>query len=145
MSLDLYTGPDLDEDDPDALLEELVRIALFTDRRAADDERAPDGSEDRRGWWADAYSDRPIGTRLWLLSRSELSDETVRRARDYAEEALDALVTDRWITGYELTLQRGTVGRLDATVVLRRERLADLTLRLRGLLTAASQSHLLGA
>lgn len=61
-----------------------VILSLFLDRRADDDDVLPNGSNDRRGWWADtvapmteygiggglASGDR-IGSRLWLLSREK--------------------------------------------------------------------------
>lgn len=78
-------------------LETAVIISLFTDRRAADDDTLPDGSGDRRGWWADTYPDIPgdrIGSRLWLLSREKDLRAVVHRAREYAEEALGWMVDD---------------------------------------------------
>ncbi len=72
-----------------------VMISLFTDRRAAADDRLPDGEPDRRGWWADAYSARPgqlIGSRLWLLGKDPLSKTSQARAEHYAREALHWLV-----------------------------------------------------
>ncbi|HCN2736281.1 TPA: phage GP46 family protein, partial [Escherichia coli] len=53
----------------------------------------PDGSDNRRGWWGDSYRDRPIGSRLWLLSREKATPDTLERARGYAEEALEWLKT----------------------------------------------------
>ncbi|MBW5820352.1 phage GP46 family protein [Yersinia enterocolitica] len=70
-----------------------VTISLFTDRRALDSDTLPDGSDDRRGWWGDSYRDRPIGSRLWLLSREKATQDTLERARGYAEEALEWLKT----------------------------------------------------
>lgn len=84
----------LTEDDG---LETAVILSLFTDRRAQDDDALPDSSDDRRGWWADAFSDVPadrIGSRLWLLYREKQTLAVVHRARDYAQEALAWLVQD---------------------------------------------------
>jgi len=75
-------------------LETAVILSLFTDRRALEEDRLPDGTSDRRGWWADAYSDRPIGSRLWLLAREKTLDEVLRRAKVYASEALQWMVDD---------------------------------------------------
>lgn len=78
--------------------EPLVRavvISLFTWRRANADDDLPSGT--RQGWWGDTYpgvSNDRIGSRLWLLTRSKLLPETVRKAREYAEEALAWLVQD---------------------------------------------------
>ncbi|MFH5924544.1 phage GP46 family protein [Roseomonas xinghualingensis] len=82
-----------------------IWMSLFTDRRAAQDDRLTDGSEDRRGWWADAYADVPIGSRLWLLDRAVRSDETLRRAEAYAREALAWLVTDGVAARVEVSAQ----------------------------------------
>lgn len=76
-------------------LETAVILSLFTDRRAADDDTLPDGSEDRRGWWGDLvplYPDQPLGSRLWLLYREKQLPVVLERARAYAEEALAWLV-----------------------------------------------------
>lgn len=65
-----------------------VVISLFTDRRAAASDVLPDGTHDRRGWWGDSYRTRPIGSRLWLLSREKALDAVLRKAETYATEAL---------------------------------------------------------
>lgn len=78
-------------------LETAMIISLFTDRRANPDDVLPDGGDDRRGYWADAYSDIEgdrWGSRLWLLEREKLVPETLRRAREYAEEALAWMIED---------------------------------------------------
>ena len=85
----------------DDSLETAIILSLYTDRRALADDPLPDGlsagqagSDDRRGWWADAYADDKVGARLWLLEREKDTREVVNRARDYAEEALQWLVED---------------------------------------------------
>lgn len=69
-----------------------VILSLFLDARA----RADDGAgQDRRGWLGDAFApDDRIGSRLWLLVREKQSEETRRRAEDYATEALAWLVAE---------------------------------------------------
>lgn len=70
-----------------------VILSLFTDRRALAEDTLPDASASRRGWWGDAFaSTGPMGSRLWLLLREKQTRETVNRARDYAQEALNWLV-----------------------------------------------------
>lgn len=87
-------GPDCGMEAGDLVAENTLRTAvilsLFLDRRADDDDVLPNGSNDRRGWWADtvapmteygiggglASGDR-IGSRLWLLSREK---QLARRA-----------------------------------------------------------------
>jgi phage gp46-like protein len=71
-----------------------VMISLFTDRRADEGDALPDPRGSKRGWWADAMMGRQIGSRLWLLGREKQLNDVVRRAREYAEEALAWLVTE---------------------------------------------------
>ena len=82
--------------------EPLVRavvISLFTWRRANpdDDLPAPGPNALRMGWWGDSFPAVPndrIGSRLWLLSRAKLTNDTVIRAKEYADEALRWLIDD---------------------------------------------------
>jgi len=93
-------------------LETAVILSLFTDRRAQEADRLPDGSSDRRGYWADAYNDRPHGSRLWLLHREKELDEVLRRAEEYAQEALAWLVEDgvaREVVVEAVNLRRGVL------------------------------------
>ncbi len=78
-------------------LETAVILSLFTDRQAEPGDSIPDGTADRRGWWADVFADVPadkIGSRLWLLHREKQLQSVVNRAREYAQEALSWLVED---------------------------------------------------
>lgn len=78
----------------DSGLETAVLLSLYTDRRALAEDVLPDDGTDRRGWWCDAYSGRLQGSRLWLLSREKDLDRVLRRAEEYASEALDWLIED---------------------------------------------------
>lgn len=92
MQFDLaISGGDLAVDET---LQTAVMLSLFTDRRALDADELPDGTTDRRGWWADAYRDRKHGSRLWLLGREKELESVLRRAQEYAEEALRWMVED---------------------------------------------------
>lgn len=87
-------GPDLTTDTG---LRTAVIVSLFADARARDDDSIPDGSDDRRGWWADAFADisgDAFGSRMWLLGREKQIDATLVRAQEYAEDALQWLVAD---------------------------------------------------
>lgn len=78
----------------DTTLETAVLLSLYTDRRALGEDVLPDGGQDRRGWWCDAYSDRPAGSRLWLISREKETDQVLRKAEQYANEALAWVIED---------------------------------------------------
>jgi phage gp46-like protein len=69
-------------------------ISLFTDRTAEDSDVIPDGGVDRRGWWGDTGQDVPIGSRLWLLSRSKLTGAVATAAKGYASESLAWMLAD---------------------------------------------------
>ncbi|PZO17624.1 MAG: hypothetical protein DCF26_09350 [Burkholderiales bacterium] len=97
-------------------IEPLVRavlISLFTWRRANADDDLP--AETRQGWWGDTFPVEPndrIGSRLWLLARSKLTEDTARRAREYAEEALQWLVDDGVVARIEVEAERQGLDRL---------------------------------
>lgn len=92
-------GPDLLLDDG---LQTAVVISLLTDRLAGPDDRLPDGSGNRRGWWGDlaCSADPPgwngdrIGSRLWLLAREKAIPTTALLAQGYCQEALAWLLDD---------------------------------------------------
>lgn len=99
-------------------LVDAVWISLFTDRRAGADDAIPDTAGDlpyRGGWWADAYTDTPdgtygpIGSRLWLLYRSPVNQQTVAQVREYAAEALAWMVRAGVAARVDVSVQR--VGR----------------------------------
>ncbi|SFT73695.1 phage GP46 family protein [Halomonas saccharevitans] len=101
-------------------LETAVLLSLFTDRRALLEDRLPDGSSDRRGYWADAYRDRRHGSRLWLLHREKAEEDVRRRAREYAEEALAWLIEDGIAESVEVEARHVRFDTLGLRVVIRR-------------------------
>jgi phage gp46-like protein len=113
------TKPGLTEDEG---LETAVLLSLFSDRIAREDDVLPSG-DDRRGWWADAYADiegDSWGSRLWLLSREKQTAETLRRAEEYAREALQWLIEDRVVSSVKCSAQIVRTGVLGLTVVMTR-------------------------
>lgn len=96
-----------------------VIISLFTWRRADDSDHA----ETREGWWADRYAANTgdlIGSKLWLLLRSKLTDETLSQAEDYTLEALQWLVDDGLCDEVTANAERNSQDpcRLDMAVAL---------------------------
>jgi len=111
-----------------------VILSLFTDARARADDALPDGAAgDRRGWAADAFAPEDRwGSRLWLLTREKQTEETRRRARDYAAEALDWLMPAGLATAVDVAaewLDRGLLG-LSVRIATPAGR-ADLAFRMR--------------
>ncbi len=101
-------GADLAADEG---LETAVVLSLFNNARAKADDSIPDGTTNRRGWWADnaepktrptALQDRH-GSRLWLLSREKQTSSVLTRVQEYAAEALAWMVEDAWVKSVKVT------------------------------------------
>lgn len=96
-----------------------VIISLFTWRRADPD----DDSEQPMGWWGDSYptiqNDR-IGSRLYLLQRTTLTNNTVELARGYLEQALAWLKDDGVVSRITINVQRRGTEILTAEITLYR-------------------------
>lgn len=97
-----------------------VLISLFTDRRANNDDVLPDASNDRRGWWGDLDQDVPIGSRLWLLSRSKLVPSVAVAAKGYIAEALRWLINDGVAATVDVVTSIVMPNRLNAVVTITR-------------------------
>ena len=96
-----------------------MTISLFSWRRAATDDALDDA--DRQGWWGDCAPSEAgdqIGSRLYLLRRRTLTDDTLRDARDYAEEALRWMTDDEIVTTVTVTVERLGNDRLNLVVLL---------------------------
>jgi phage gp46-like protein len=112
----LWTG-DLEILNNDLATDEGLRTAVilsvFTDRTADPNDVLPDGSPDRRGWWADGV---PVtagdqwGSRLWLLERSTLSERNRARAEEYIKESLAWLVVDKVASAVAVVVVRDRSG-----------------------------------
>lgn len=103
-----------------APLDQLTRavvISLFTWRRAEPD----DNAENPMGWWGDTWptvqNDR-IGSRLYLLRRSKLTNQTPIKAREYIRQALQWLTDDEVAARIEIDVQRTGIDVLNAGVTI---------------------------
>lgn len=89
-------------------LETAILMSLFTDRRAEVDE-VDENELDRKGWWADQYSDienDQIGSKLWLLKRSTTTDETITKCKEYILEATQWMLDDEVASNIEVEVER---------------------------------------
>jgi phage gp46-like protein len=105
-------------------LRSAVIISLYTDRRAEADDVLPDGTEDRRGFWADPT----LGSRLWLLARAKETDDVLARAREYANEALAWLLDDGVARAVEVTatwVAKGVLGLIVTITIADRTQYQD--------------------
>lgn len=72
-------------------LETMVFIHLFTHRRARPGERGYEKGVSNRGYWYETYrtnDELEVGTLLWTLKGSPLTQETVLDGKRFAEEGL---------------------------------------------------------
>jgi len=101
----------------DGGLETAVYLSLFTDRRARDDDVLLDpDNPDKRGWWGDLISPEvegdQMGSRLWLLRRAKTIEESLIKAKEYAEESLQWLIEDKVASNVIVSTERiGTPGK----------------------------------
>lgn len=114
LVLDPQSGTlDLALEDDDVLgddgIDTAVLISLLVEARAEDGEPVPGADDDRRGWWADQFSEIPgdrIGGRRWLLQRAAARQGVEAREKAYCEEALAWLLEDRVASEVDVTVER---------------------------------------
>lgn len=88
-------------------LESAVIVSLFTWARAKKSE--VDENSPRFGWWGDKIetdSTDSTGSKLYLLKRRKITDETMAQAKEYIEEALFWMVEDKVISELLVVVER---------------------------------------
>lgn len=108
-------------------LETAVYISLLTWGAARPEDQA--GASFRGGWWGDALSRSPMGSRLWLLQRQTLNAQTRAQAVDYAREALAWLVEDGVVGKLDVHAETHDTDTLALCVTLHRHGQTPLALR----------------
>ena len=107
-------------------------LSLFCDARAEDDDVLPAGDGDRRGWWADEFSDVPddkLGSRLWLvLDRGKRTPDIVPRLDERVRECLQWMIDDRIVDRFTVDIQTRTDG-VSFSVTAHRPGREDLSVR----------------
>ena len=100
----------------EASLERLVYASLFTDARLDDDTLPRDGTDDRRGWWADALegAGENFGSLLWVVLAGT---PTSRELEEAIRKSLAWMVRDGVCSRVEVTASVNG-RRADATVDL---------------------------
>ena len=120
-----------------------VIVALATDALAGPDDVLPDlDDDDRRGWWADVdakeiWGGWPIGSQLWLLERSKITDfdsregATLARAEEYTQAALQPFIDQRIASEIHIRAERNAenYSRIDVAVTIYRGPLPAIALR----------------
>ncbi len=70
-----------------------VLISLFTDARCEKNE-IPKGQTSQKGFWGDSILGEKTGSKLWLLDKSKLNNETLIKYKEYAQDVLKWMITD---------------------------------------------------
>jgi phage gp46-like protein len=143
VTMDLLQRRDGLIDETEALAT-AVMVALGTDRRADASDILPTESDDRRGWWADTNADViwnawPIGSRLWLLERHKITDNTARqgstlaRVDTYIREALRPFTDQGIASRVDVEVTRPELQKIVARVTLWRGPLPAIELQYQAL------------
>lgn len=107
------------QDKPDLFrdpgFETAVIIMLMTDTRASDEDVLPDKNDTRQGWWADALTGTPIGSKIWLLRRSPLTGTTLAALAQYTRDALQPLIDEGIADNIETSAERAGLNKVKFT------------------------------
>lgn len=127
-------------DDSQALATAII-VALGTDGLADVNDELPDpDSTDRRGWWGDMdaqeiWNGWPIGSRLWLLKRSAITDasalqgSTLVRVQSYIQQAIQPFIDNAIASAADVTVARIDKQRIDALIRIYRGPKSAIDLR----------------
>jgi len=75
-----------------------ILISLMCERRANESEVV--APQFRRGWWGNETSDFDnfeIGSKLWLLAQARATQNTLNRAINYTQDALQWMIDDGYV------------------------------------------------
>ena len=109
----------------------LVYICLFTDARADASDIIPDGTDDRRGWCGNSYSDFEWGSKLWLLDREKLTEDVRLRAENYARLAMQPLLRNGYARNAQVIATIPRMYVLGLTITLTRPDKTELTVEIK--------------
>lgn len=101
-------------------LKTAVYISLFTWARAKENYEVLEGNS-KNGWWGDNLSDNhniKIGSRLWLLKREKITQETINKAVEYSKQALQWMKDVNVVSEIEITAIRKENDRVELGVIL---------------------------
>jgi len=107
-------------------LETAVLISLFSDARAANDDALPGTQKLRGGYFGSLLVGFNFGSKLWLLGRSKIDATTLKLAEQYAQEALEWMITDSIAETIEATAVKASNRQIDFTVTINRKNVDDV-------------------
>ena len=136
-------GAQVSADMTDSLSRAVV-ISLFTWQRASQSDEVD--NDQRMGWWGDTFAENKgdkIGSKLWLLLRQKVTDETLNRAQEYAYDALKWLIDDGICSDITVNVERDEddPNRINLSVLLTTPT-NQLTYKVKDLLNGNSQTYI---
>lgn len=136
-------GAQVSADMTDSLSRAVV-ISLFTWQRASQSDEID--NDQRMGWWGDTFAENKgdkIGSKLWLLLRQKITDETLNRAQEYAYDALKWLIDDGICSDITVNVERDEddPNRINLDVQLTTST-SNLTYKIKDVLNGNSQTYL---
>lgn len=135
-------GAQVSADMTDSLSRAVV-ISLFTWQRASQSDEVD--NDQRMGWWGDTFAENKgdkIGSKLWLLLRQKITEETLNRAQEYAYESLKWLIDDGICSNITVSVERDEddPNRINLSVLLTTPT-NQLTYKVKDLLNGNSQTY----
>jgi len=112
------TGYELDRDPG---FETSIVLSLFTDARAARGDVLPGTIKNKGGWWGSILLGRQLGSKLWLLQRSILSNTTMRLYEQYSKDALAWMVEDQIAEEVTAVATKVGLNRVDLAMTIKRK------------------------
>lgn len=124
-------------------LSRAVVISLFTWQRASQSDEVD--NDQRMGWWGDTFAENKgdkIGSKLWLLLRQKITEETLNRAQEYAYDALKWLIDDGICSDITVDVERDEddPNRINLDVQLTTST-SNLTYKIKDVLNGNSQTY----
>jgi phage gp46-like protein len=83
-------------------LESAILIALHSYGRADPEDTLPSEGDMVGGWWADELIGEPLPSKVWLLSRSKITADTISKGTKYHKLALQWLIDDGWASSVDV-------------------------------------------
>lgn len=135
-------GAQVSADMTDSLSRAVV-ISLFTWQRASQSDEMD--NDQRMGWWGDTFAENKgdkIGSKLWLLLRQKITEETLNRAQEYAYDALKWLIDDGICSNITVNVERDEddPNRINLDVQLTTST-SNLTYKIKDVLNGNSQTY----
>ena len=122
-----------------------IYIALMSDALADESDSLPFlNTSDRRGWWADAdvaeiWGGWPIGSKLWLLKRTTITDQgyrggsTLARVQQYISQAIQPFVDNKIFSRFDISSRQTNDHSISSVLTIYRGPKAAISLQFQAL------------